>query len=129
MKTTDKKCCICEQPAVVRSFDGTGWCDHHQHNWYHFEACHHPDHPSLIATFRAWLMQAKTAHNTIVGPLHEAIEQANDFYATAERFAVANDDWWAAIKPDQLEDITALYNTRENAAQALTLQLRTRRIS
>lgn len=58
-----------------------------------------------------------------------AIQRADDFYALAEKFACANDDWWAAIKSGQLEDINALYNARENAAQALALQLRTRRQS
>lgn len=61
MKATDEKCCVCGQPAVVRSFDCTGWCRSHLTDWTQFRLSRRPDYLSLDATFQAWLEQARAA--------------------------------------------------------------------
>ncbi len=56
---SDEVCCICGLIAIVRSFDGTGWCRPHLDDWCIFEANHRPEYPDLDATFRAWILNRR----------------------------------------------------------------------
>lgn len=52
-------CCVCNEEAVERSFDGTGWCQIHFSDWEAFRRWHRQDFSGLSDTFDAWLKIAK----------------------------------------------------------------------
>jgi len=53
-------CCVCEGPAVEKSFDGTGWCQIHLSDWNAFLRWERVNYNSLDETFSAWLEQVKS---------------------------------------------------------------------
>ena len=59
MKATNEKCCVCGKQAIIRSFDGTGWCKAHHRDWRDFLKAHRREYDGLADAFDAWLKQAK----------------------------------------------------------------------
>jgi len=52
-----KKCCKCDEQAVERSFDGTGWCEKHFLSWKSFCRQHRGEFFGLSDAFGAWFRE------------------------------------------------------------------------
>lgn len=52
-------CCVCNEDAVERSFDGTGWCQIHYEDWKAFLRWNRIRYTGLSDAFDSWLEIAK----------------------------------------------------------------------